>query len=275
MIESLLEGAVLASLAALTLMEIVLGVDNIIFITILSSRLPEEKQGKARLIGLALACVIRIALIFAIGWIVGLEKPFFVVADYPVAGRDLILLGGGIFLVYKATKEIHNKLEGEDEFSEAGKTKASFGHTVFQILLLNLVFSLDSIITAVGMTSQLDPMIQVEVMIIAVVLSLGFMLAVGKPVGDFVMRHPTVKMLALSFLLLIGVSLSAEAFHSEIPKGYIYAAMAFSVFVEMLNLWAKKRHVKKSGKEEPPVHLKQNMVGMHVVDERPAGEIMR
>jgi len=258
MLELFSNPTVWASLAALTVMEIVLGVDNIIFISILTSRLRPEEQGKARFIGLLLAGGLRIGLIFMIGWIIGLEHPFFTVFDHPVSGRDLILIAGGMFLIYKATKEIHHKLEGPEEGTEASKGYDTFTHTVTQITLLNLVFSIDSIITAVGMTDY------IEVMIISVVLSLGFMFVVGKPVGDFVMRHPSVKMLALSFLLLIGVSLAAEAFHSEIPKPYIYSAMAFSVFVEMLNLWTKKRQQARGVKTAPPVHLHQNVVGMDI-----------
>lgn len=258
MLELFSNPAVWASLAALTVMEIVLGVDNIIFISILTSRLPQDQQGKARLIGLILAGGLRIGLIFMIGWIIGLEHPFFTVLDHPISGRDLILIAGGIFLIYKATKEIHHKLEGPQEGDEGSKAFDSFGHTVLQISLLNLVFSIDSIITAVGMTDY------IEVMIISVILSLGFMFWVGRPVGDFVMRHPSVKMLALAFLLLIGVSLAAEAFHNEIPKPYIYSAMAFSVFVEMLNLWAKKRQQARGIKVAPAVHLHQNVVGMQI-----------
>jgi predicted tellurium resistance membrane protein TerC len=250
--------AVWASLAALTVMEIVLGVDNIIFISILASRLPEETRAKARLIGLILAAVIRIALIFMIGWIIGLEGELFSIAGHGISGRDLILLAGGIFLVYKATKEIHHKLEGPDEGDGGAKAFDGFMQTVMQIALLNMVFSIDSIVTAVGMTDH------VEVMIISVILSLGFMFWVGKSVGEFVMRHPSVKMLALAFLLLIGVSLGAEAFHAEIPKPYIYSAMAFSVFVEMLNLRAKRRREEKGIKTTRAVHLRQNVVGMHI-----------
>lgn len=258
MLELLTEPAVLASLAALTAMEIVLGVDNIIFISILASRLPESQRQRARLIGLLMAGGIRIALVFMIGWIIGLQHPLFAVAGHDVSGRDLILLLGGVFLIYKATKEIHHKLEGPDEAESATKVHDSFAQTVTQIAVLNMVFSLDSIVTAVGMTDH------VEVMVIAVVASLAFMFWVGRPVGDFVMKHPSVKMLALAFLMLIGVSIAAEAFHSEIPKAYIYSAMAFSTFVEMLNITAKRRRERKRQKDEEPVHLRQNVVGMHL-----------
>lgn len=245
-----------ASVAALTLMEIVLGVDNIIFISILASRLPDAQRGRARMIGLILAGAIRIALIFMIGWIIGLEHPLFKIAAHDVTGRDLILMGGGLFLIYKSTREIHHKLEGPDEAEDAAHAGNGFVRTVVQISLLNLVFSLDSIVTAVGMTEH------VVVMIIAVVLSLGFMFVVGRPVGDFVMRHPSVKMLALSFLLLIGFSLAMEAMHFEIPKAYVYSAMAFSIFVEMLNIAAKKRNERK--RQQKPVHLRRNVVGMRL-----------
>lgn len=238
-----------AGLATLTLMEIILGVDNIIFISILASRLPPEQQSRARLIGLALACILRIGLIFAIDLIIGLEEPFFHLFGQGFAGRDLILLGGGIFLVYKATREIYVKVEGEEYESDSAKKVHSMGSAIIQITLLNIVFSLDSIITAVGMTTglrdELGEAVQLEVMIVSVLLSMGFMLAVGKPVGEFVMRHPSVKMLALAFLLLIGVSLAAEAFHTAIPKAYIYSAMAFSVFVETLNLMMRRRSNRK------------------------------
>ncbi len=249
--------AVLASVAALTLMEIVLGVDNIIFISILSSRLKAEEQPRARLIGLALAGIIRVALIFMIGWIIGLEHPLFTVSDHPISGRDLILMGGGLFLIYKATREIHLKLEGPDEAEAAAHGHDTFSRVVVQIILLNLVFSLDSIVTAVGMTDH------VEVMIVAVLISLGFMFAVGGPVGRFVMRHPTVKMLALAFLLMIGLSLAAESLHAEIPKPYLYSAMAFSVFVEALNIFASRR---KQGKKKDPVHLRRNVAGVKLGD---------
>jgi predicted tellurium resistance membrane protein TerC len=250
-----------ASLATLTLMEVVLGIDNIIFITILASRLPPEERKQARFYGLALAAVTRVLLLLGISWLVGLTKPFFTLFEHPFAGRDLILLGGGLFLVYKATKEIHHKLEGPDEAEAASHGTATLFGTIIQIGLLDIVFSFDSVITAVGMTEY------IMVMVIAVLIALAIMVAVGGPIGDFVMRHPTVKMLALSFLLLIGVSLAAEAFHQGIPKGYIYSAMLFSLFVEMLNFWMRKRRTGRGTAEPEPVHLRRNVVGVSVQSE--------
>jgi predicted tellurium resistance membrane protein TerC len=239
-------------------MEIVLGIDNIIFITILASRLPENERKRARLYGLALAAITRVLLLFGITWLVGLTKPFFTLFAHPLAGRDLILLVGGLFLVYKATKEIHHKLEGPDEVETASNGSTSLFGTIIQIGLLDIVFSFDSVITAVGMTDY------IAVMVIAVLIALAIMIAVGGPIGDFVMRHPTLKMLALAFLLLIGVSLAAEAFHQGIPKGYIYSAMLFSLFVEMLNFWMRKRRADRGRREPEPVHLRRNVVGVSV-----------
>jgi predicted tellurium resistance membrane protein TerC len=216
-------------LATLTALEIVLGVDNVIFISILAGKLPADQQKKARQIGLGLAMLTRIALLFSLGWIIGLTAPLFSIFGREVSGRDLILLGGGLFLLAKATWEIHERLEGHESHG-ASAAKASFGAVIVQILLLDVVFSLDSVITAVGMVDELP------VMITAVVIAVGIMLLAAGAINDFVNRHPTVKMLALSFLLLIGMSLVAEGFHQHIPKGYIYFAMAFSVFVELLNL---------------------------------------
>lgn len=258
MVELLSDPAVWASLATLTVMEIVLGIDNIIFISILSTSLPENQQGKARLTGLLLAGITRLLLLLAVTWLAHLTAPWFHLFDYPVSGRDLILLLGGMFLVYKATTEIHAKLEGEDASDEKESTSASFVGIVTQIILLDIIFSLDSVITAVGMSDHL------EIMIAAVVIALGFMVLIGNPISNFVLKHPTVKMLALSFLLMIGVSLAAEAFHREIPKGYIYSAMAFSVFVESMNLWARKRREKKERRRILPVQLKQNVVGVRL-----------
>jgi predicted tellurium resistance membrane protein TerC len=238
------------SLVTLTVLEIVLGIDNIVFISILSGKLPKEQQKKARQLGLTLALVTRILLLCALAWMVKLTKPFFTLQafghEWGLSGRDLILLIGGLFLLYKSTHEIHEKLEGDDgEMSR--RVPPSFTSVIIQILLLDIVFSLDSVITAVGMAKHLP------VMIIAVVLAVVFMLMMGGKISSFVERHPTIKMLALSFLLLIGVALVAEAFHREIPKGYIYFAMAFSVAVEMLNL--KMRSKQKKAPE--PVHLHQ------------------
>ena len=266
MIELLSDPTTWASLATLTLMEIVLGIDNIIFISILAGKLPAEQQKRARLVGLSLACITRFLLLLAVNWMAQLTTVLFEVAGHGFSGRDLILLGGGAFLVYKATKEIHEKLEGEEEGGSAeGKAAVSFTGVIVQILLLDIIFSLDSVITAIGMADH------VEIMMGAVVVSLGFMLWVGGAISNFVMRHPTVKMLALSFLVLIGVSLAAEAFHKEIPKGYIYSAMAFSVFVEMLNLWAKRRREAKRHAAIEPVHLRRNAVGMHLEKKGPGG----
>jgi predicted tellurium resistance membrane protein TerC len=218
------------ALLTLTTLEIVLGIDNIIFISILAGKLPEEQRAKARTLGLAAAMIMRILLLLSISWIIRLEDPLFHLFDRGFSGRDLILLGGGLFLIAKATWEIHDKLEGGGGGHGPARAAASFSSVIIQIMLLDIVFSLDSVITAVGMADD------IEVMIAAVVIAVGVMLVAAGPVSEFVDRHPTVKMLALSFLLLIGMSLVAEGFHQHIPKGYIYAAMGFSVFVEMLNL---------------------------------------
>lgn len=249
MLEFLSDPTVWAGLATLTLMEVVLGIDNIVFISILASKLPEGEQSRARFVGLGLAAITRVLLLLAISWLVSLTAPLFSVLGYSFSGRDLILLAGGIFLVYKAVAEIHEKLEGHKEEEELKKAKVTFTGVIVQILVLDIIFSLDSVITAVGMTDHL------AVMIIAVLIALGIMMWAGGVIGNFVLKHPTVKMLALSFLLLIGVSLAAEAFHREIPKGYIYSAMAFSVFVEMLNLRVSKR---KEAKREAEKALSAN-----------------
>jgi predicted tellurium resistance membrane protein TerC len=222
------------ALVTLTVLEIVLGIDNVIFISILSGRLPGHQQQRARTIGLAVAMASRILLLLSLSWVMRLTTPLFAVVGHDISGRDLILLAGGLFLLAKATIEIHHRLEGADEEHAAGRNRATMGSIVFQILVLDLVFSLDSVITAIGMAEQ------VVVMVLAVVIAVIFMMAFAGTVSDFVHRHPTVKMLALSFLLLIGVSLIAESLDQHIPKGYIYFAMAFSVFVEMLNLRAKR-----------------------------------
>ena len=234
----------LLALLTLTVLEIVLGVDNVIFISILAGKLPPEQQARARQLGLGLALVMRIVLLLSISWIANLTAPLFTVFGFGLSGRDLILLLGGLFLLYKATTEIHDKLEGEEGHGGAG-VRATFGAVIIQILLLDIVFSLDSVITAVGMADAL------WVMITAVVVAVGVMLFSAGAISDFVNRHPTVKMLALSFLLLIGVTLVVEGLHFHIPKGYIYFAMGFSVLVEALNL----RVAGKSKKE--PVQLKQ------------------
>jgi predicted tellurium resistance membrane protein TerC len=213
-------------------LEIVLGVDNIIFISILAGKLPLEQQQRARQTGLALALITRILLLLSLSWIISLEEDLFSVVGFGFSGRDLILLGGGLFLIAKATYEIHERLEGETGHA-AVKGAVSFTSVIIQILLLDIVFSLDSVITAVGMADE------VIIMIAAVIIAVGVMLLAAGAISDFVNRHPTVKMLALAFLLLIGVNLVAEGFGQHIPKGYIYFAMAFSVFVELLNLRAR------------------------------------
>jgi predicted tellurium resistance membrane protein TerC len=234
----------LIALLTLTVLEIVLGVDNIIFISILASKLPKEQQARARQLGLAGALITRILLLLSISWIASLTTPLFTIAGFGMSGRDLILLGGGLFLLYKATTEIHEKLEGEEGHSNT-RVAVSFTAVIIQIMLLDIVFSLDSVITAVGLADEL------WVMITAVVIAVGVMLLAAAPLSEFVNRHPTVKMLALSFLLLIGFSLVAEGLHFHIPKGYIYFAMGFSILVEVLNL-----RLAGKGKKQP-VHLKQ------------------
>ena len=215
-------------------LEIVLGIDNIIFISILADKLPAEQQSRARYIGLSLALVIRVILLFSLSWVIGLTAPLFTVLNQEISGRDLILLLGGLFLLGKATFEIHENLEGEQGHASA-RVKANFTSVIIQIILLDAVFSLDSVITAVGMVEQ------VGIMIAAVVVAIFFMMFFAAPVGGFVQRHPTIKMLALSFLLLIGLTLIVEGFDYHIPKGYVYFAMGFSVFVEMLNLRLRKK----------------------------------
>jgi predicted tellurium resistance membrane protein TerC len=217
------------ALGTLTVLEIVLGIDNIVFISILAGKLPQEDRARARKVGLSLAMIIRILLLLSITWVMGLTAPFFAVLGREISGRDLILLVGGLFLLGKSTLEIHEKLEGAEGHGSARVVK-SFVAVIIQILLLDIVFSLDSVITAVGMAED------VAVMILAVIIAVGVMLVSSGAISDFVDRHPTVKILALSFLLLIGVSLIGEGLDQHIPKGYIYFAMAFSVFVEMINL---------------------------------------
>lgn len=225
------------SLLTLTVLEIVLGIDNIVFISILAGKLPKDQQAKARNWGLGLAMLTRILLLFSITWVMSLTAPLFGVLGQEISGRDLILLAGGLFLIYKSTVEIHEKLEGEEGESDK-KVVHSFAGVISQILLLDIVFSLDSVITAVGMADEL------WVMIAAVVIAVGIMMFSAGPISRFVEKHPTVKMLALSFLVLIGVSLIAEGLEQHIPKGYIYFAMAFSIMVEVLNLRMKKTPVK-------------------------------
>ena len=223
------------ALATLTALELVLGIDNIIFISILAGKLPAERRDKARRVGIVLAAVTRLGLLLAIAWIVGLTAPLFSLFGHAFSWRDLILIGGGLFLIGKATHEIHQKLEGATEQVTVGAAAATFGGVIAQIMLLDIVFSLDSIITAVGMVDER------WVMVAAILASIGFMLVFARPIGEFVERHPTVKVLALSFLIMIGLVLMADGFGQHIPKGYIYAAMAFSVFVELINLWIRRR----------------------------------
>jgi predicted tellurium resistance membrane protein TerC len=232
----------LVALVTLTFLEIVLGVDNVIFISILSAKLRKEEQKKARRVGLIAAMLMRLALLFSITWIARLTSPLFNVMGQDISGRDLILIGGGLFLIAKATYEIHDKLEGEDGHS-SGKVAASFASVIGQVMLLDIVFSLDSVITAVGMSNDL------VVMVTAVVASVLVMLVAAEPISAFVEKHPTIKILALSFLLLIGLSLVADGFGQHISKGYIYFAMGFSVFVEMVNIRVRRK--------SKPVHLHQ------------------
>jgi predicted tellurium resistance membrane protein TerC len=229
------------ALATLTFLEIVLGVDNIIFISILSGKLPASQQPKARRVGLLGAMMTRVLLLFSLAWIVKLTAPLFTALGHPISGRDLILIGGGLFLLGKSTVEIHERLEGEEGHA-SNRVAATFASVIVQIMLLDIVFSLDSVITAVGMVDEL------WVMITAVIASVAIMMVAAEPISAFVHRHPTVKMLALSFLLLIGLSLLLEGFGQHIPKGYVYLAMGFSVFVEMINLRVRAK--------APPVHLR-------------------
>jgi len=223
------------ALLTLTTLEVVLGIDNIIFVAILADRLPQDQRARARKVGLTLAVGLRILLLASIGWIMRLTAPLFSVFSHPISGRDLILIVGGVFLLFKSTREIHLKLEGDEAERGASGRTATFASVIVQIGLLDIVFSLDSVITAVGVAEDLT------VMIIAVLFAGGFMIALASPVSAFVSRHPTVKMLALSFLLLIGMTLIAEGMGQHIPKGYVYFAMGFSIFVEMLNLRVKRK----------------------------------
>ena len=238
--DAVFTSAGLIGLITLTFLEIVLGVDNVIFISILTSRLPESRQGSARRIGLLVAMGMRILLLLSIFWVIRLTAPLFSILGRPISGRDLILIGGGLFLLAKATTEIHERLEGEEGHSSA-RVRPSFAGVITQIAMLDIVFSLDSVITAVGMVQE------VTIMITAVILAVGVMMFSAGPISAFVNRHPTVKVLALSFLLLIGMSLVGEGLGMHIPKGYIYFAMGFSVFVEIINLRIRRGAA--------PVHL--------------------
>ncbi|WP_259015412.1 TerC family protein [Emticicia fluvialis] len=249
--EQILTTAALTSIVTLTLLEIVLGVDNIIFVSIISSKLPKGEQKKARRIGLIMAMAIRIALLFVLGWILRLEKELFNLQDIGLpwnigfSGKDLILLCGGLFLLYKSTSEIHHKLEGQEENVSGSKTASKLSRAIIDIAVINMVFSIDSIITAIGMTNN------IIVMAVSVVLSTVAMLLFAGSVGEFVEKHPTVKMLALAFLVMIGTLLVAEAFKVHVPKGYIYFSMAFSFFVEILNI--------KMRKSSKPVNLHKDI----------------
>jgi predicted tellurium resistance membrane protein TerC len=234
-VEFLTDPQVWLAFLTLTALEIVLGIDNIIFISILVGRLPPEQRARGRTIGLALAMITRILLLLSITWVMGLSADLFTVAGFGVSGRDLILFAGGLFLIAKSTLEIHSGLEGAGEPDREVKGRATFGSVIIQIAIIDIVFSLDSVITAVGMADH------VQVMIAAVMAAVLVMMFLAGPISDFVDRHPTIKMLALSFLILIGVALVGESLEFHIPKGYVYFAMAFSVAVEMLNIQVRKR----------------------------------
>jgi predicted tellurium resistance membrane protein TerC len=248
------------ALITLTALEIVLGIDNIVFISIMAAKLPEAQRERARVIGLGGAMIMRIALLFSISFIVGLTAPIFTIpfVDQPVSGRDLILLGGGLFLIAKSTFEIHERLEGSQSHPTAKAAAATLGGVIVQIMLLDIVFSLDSVITAVGMSRE------IAIMVAAVVIAVLVMLFASRPIGELVERHPSLKILALSFLLLIGTSLVAEGFHFEIPKGYIYFAMGFSVLVEALNIRASRKEA-----QEAPVHLRDAYIKDRDADSPP------
>ena len=233
------------ALGTLTALEIVLGIDNIIFISILVGRLPRKQRAFARRMGLSLAMITRLGLLFSISWVMGLTEPWFTILNQAISGRDVILIGGGLFLLAKATHEIHNSLEGVEE-SGSTVVAASLGMVLVQIAVLDIVFSLDSVITAVGLVEH------VSIMAVAIILAVVVMLFAAKPIGDFVDAHPTIKILALAFLILVGVTLMVEGFDVHVPKGYIYFAMAFSVAVEMLNIQMRK-------KRAVPVRLHKQM----------------
>lgn len=243
MMELLSDPQAWIALATLTALELVLGIDNIVFISILVDKLPLEKRALARRLGLFMAMFMRIGLLLVLSWIIGLVAPLFTVLGQEISGRDLILIAGGLFLIWKSTGEIHQSLEGEEGHASS-TVKATFGAVILQIMIVDMVFSLDSIITAVGMVDEL------AVMIAAVIASVALMMVFAGAIGHFVSEHPTVKMLALSFLVVVGVVLIAEGFDHHVPKGYVYFAMAFSLGVEMLNIRLRKRAAK-------PVHLKE------------------
>ena len=239
-IEALFTVQTLVSLLTLTFLEIILGIDNIIFISIIAGQLPEKDQGKARTFGLTLALLIRIALLFSISWLVSMKEPLFTIAEFDATGRDLILLAGGIFLLAKTTTEIHKNVEGEDEISPSKKVKNNILYmAILQIILIDVVFSFDSILTAIGLVSN------VLIMVVAVIIAMVIMLIFSASVAKFVNQHPTVKVLALSFLLMIAIILIMDGLHFHVPKEYIYFSIAFSFFVEMLNLRMKKNKKKE------------------------------
>lgn len=246
--ELLADPNVWIAFATLTILELVLGIDNVVFISILAEKLPPGQRARARYIGLSLAFVMRVILLFSLSWVIGLVQPLITIWGQSISGKDLVLLIGGLFLIAKSTHEIHNSLEGE-EGTAVKKGYSSFAGVIIQIVLLDIVFSLDSVITAVGMISDQYGPNGIWIMIAAVLISIAAMMAFAGTISDFVHRHPTLKMLALAFLLLIGVMLVAEGFHQKIPKGYIYFAMAFSVVVEFLNM-------KLRAKSKDPVELK-------------------
>lgn len=255
MLEMLASPDVWLALLTLTILEVVLGIDNVIFIAILTGKLPPEQRSRAQLTGLSIALVTRLALLVAAAWIMTLDADLFTIGEWGFSGHELILLAGGIFLVYKATHEIHEKLEGaEGEGNPSGKGSASFWAVIGQILVLDVVFSIDGVITAVGMTDEL------WIMVVAVVVSSVVMVFAARSVSGFVERHPTVKMLALSFLVLIGAALIAEGFGVHLDKAFIYGPMAFSVVVETLNIAYKKRQERRTHHETEPVHLHQPIV---------------
>jgi len=234
------------ALLTLVALELVLGVDNVIFISILAGKLPHEDQQRARTTGIALAVITRLLLLLSLSWVISLEEALFTVPYFNIgiSGRDLILLGGGLFLLWKSTHEIHDKLEGKEGQTSA-KVAANFASVIIQILLLDIVFSLDSVITAVGMVDEL------AIMMIAVIVAAGVMIFTAGPISEFVEQHPTIKILALSFLLLIGFTLIVEGLHQHIPKGYVYFAMGFSVMVEMINIRVRDKHVKPVNLRDP------------------------
>lgn len=239
MIDWIFDPTIWASLVALTAMEIVLGIDNVVFISIIVARLPRRQRERIRQIGLSLALLFRVIMLFAITWLIGLTRPLFSLLGHEVSWRDMILMAGGLFLIVKATREIHENIEGNDGSPSASAAEGTFWSFIVQIALIDLVFSVDSIITAVGMADH------VEVMIAAVVISMIVMYVASGPVANFIERHPTTRMLALSFLFLIGAALVADGLDFHIPRGYIYFAMGFAAMVEAMNVWAQRRRVRK------------------------------